>query len=315
MILVTGATGFVGRNVVRALHSRGKEVRCLVRTPATARAVADYRVAIAYGDILNPSALKEAMRGVDTVVHLVAIIREKGNQSFDLINRQGTEMVAQAAMEEGVKRLVHMSAIGAQDNQDCPYLYSKWQGEQAVINSGMTYTIFRPSIQFGVGDEFINTLAGVIKAFPVVPVVGSGNVRLQPISVEEVGAMVSLVVDDPHFNDRTIEIGGPDHLTYDEILDIIRRTLKVRRLKVHLPLPMMKSLIRILEVVIPNPPATTGQLELLDLDNVTDIDSVEKVFRIKPRSLEGNIGYIRSLSRLESWKIALGFMPKRIRGH
>ena len=315
MILVTGATGFVGRNVVRALSTCGKEVRCLVRTPARARAVADCHVAITYGDILNPLALKEAMRGVDTVVHLVAIIREKGNQSFDLINRQGTEMVAQAAMEAGVKRLVHMSAIGAQDNPDCPYLYSKWQGEQAVINSGMTYTIFRPSIQFGVGDEFINTLAAVIKAFPVVPVVGSGNVRLQPISVEEVGAMVSLVVDDPHFNDRTIEIGGPDHLTYDEILDIIRRTLKVRRLKVHLPLPMMKSLIRILEVMIPNPPATTGQLELLDLDNVTDIDSVEKVFRIKPRSLEGNIGYIRSLSRLESWKIALGFMPKRIRGH
>ena len=315
MILVTGATGFVGRNVIRALHTRGKEVRCLVRTPARARAVADYRVAIAYGDILNPSALKEAMRGVDTVVHLVAIIREKGNQSFDLINRQGTEMVAQAAMGAGVKRLVHMSAIGAQDNPDCPYLYSKWQGEQAVINSGMTYTIFRPSILFGVGDEFISTLAGVIKAFPVVPVVGSGNVRLQPISVEEMGDMISLVVDDPHFDNRTIEIGGPDHLTYDEILDIIGKTLKVRRLKIHLPLHMMKSLIRIMEVVIPNPPATTGQLELLGLDNVTDIDSMEKVFRIKPRSLEGNIGYIRSLSRLESWKIALGFMPKRIRGH
>ena len=145
MILVTGATGFVGRNVVRALRTRGKEVRCLVRTPARARAVADYHVEIAYGDILNPSALKEAIGGVDTVVHLVAIIREKGKQSFDLINRQGTEMVAQAAREAGIKRLVHMSAIGAQDNPDYPYLYSKWQGEQAVINSGLTYTIFRRS--------------------------------------------------------------------------------------------------------------------------------------------------------------------------
>ena len=305
----------MGRNVVKALRTRGKEVRCLVRTSARKSAVVDYHVEIAYGDILDPAALKEAMREVDTVIHLVAIIREKRNQGFDLINRQGTERVVQAAREAGVKHLVHMSAIGAQDNPDYPYLYSKWQGEQAVINSGLTYTIFRPSIQFGEGDEFINTLAGVVKAFPVVPVAGSGMVRLQPISVEEVGAMVSLVVDDPHFGGRTIEIGGPDHLTYEEIVDIIRRTLKVKRFKVHVPLPIMKSLIRIMEAVIPNPPATTSQLELLALDNVTDIDSVDKAFRMKPRSLEGNIGYIRSLSRFEAWKIALGFMPKRIRDH
>lgn len=315
MILVTGATGFVGKNVVKALRTRGKEVRCLVRTSARAHAVADYHVEIAYGDVLDPSALKEAMQGIDTVVHLVAIIREKRNQTFDLVNRRGTEMVAQAAREAGVKHFVHMSAIGAQDNPAYPYLHSKWQGEQAVKNSGVSYTIFRPSIQFGEGDEFINTLAGVIKAFPVIPVAGSGKVRLQPISVEEVGAMVSLVADNPRFGGRTVEIGGPDHLTYDEIVDIIRRTLKVNRLKAHLPLPIMKSIVRIMEAVIPNPPATTSQLELLALDNATDIDSVQKVFGMKPRPLEGNIGYVRSLSRLEALRITLGFMPKRIRDH
>lgn len=286
-----------------------------MRTSARARAVADYHVEIAYGDVLDPSALKEAMQGIDTVVHLVAIIREKRNQTFDLINRRGTEMVAQAAREAGVKHFVHMSAIGAQDNPAYPYLHSKWQGEQAVKNSGVSYTIFRPSIQFGEGDEFINTLAGVIKVFPVIPVAGSGKVRLQPISVEEVGAMVSLVVDNPRFGGRTVEIGGPDHLTYDEIVEIIRRTLKVKRLKVHLPLPIMKSLVRIMEAVIPNPPATSSQLEMLALDNVTDIDSVQKVFGMKPRPLERNIGYVRSLSQLEALQITLGFMPKRIRDH
>ncbi|MFH1559958.1 MAG: NAD(P)H-binding protein [Chloroflexota bacterium] len=315
MILVTGATGFVGRNVVKALRTRGKEVRCLVRTPARGRAVADYHVEMAYGDVLSLSALKEAMRGIDTVVHLVAIIREKRNESFDLINRRGTEIVVQAAREEEVRHFVHVSAIGAQNNPVYPYLYSKWQGEQAVISSGLTYTIFRPSIQFGEGDEFINTLAGVVKAFPLVPVAGSGKVRLQPISAEEVGAMISLVVDNPHFSGRTIEIGGPDHLTYDEIVDIIRRTLKARRLKAHLPLSLMKGLIRIMEAVTPHPPATASQLELLALDNVTDVDSVEKTFKVKPRSLEGNIRYIRGMSLMEAWRIALGFMPRRIREH
>ena len=315
MILVTGASGFVGRNVVKALRTRGKEVRCFIRTPSREKAVADYHVEMAYGDILNLSALKEAMRGVDTVVHLVAIIREKRNEKFDLINRRGTESVIQAAKEEGVRHFVHMSAIGAHDNPAYPYLYSKWQGEQAVINSGLTYTIFRPSIQFGEGDEFINPLAGVIKAFPLVPVVGPGEVRLQPISVEEVGAMISLVVDDPHFGGRTIEIGGPDQLTYNEIVDIIGKTLKVRRFRAHLPVPLMKGLTRIMEAVISNPPVTTSQLELLALDNVTDIDSVEKTFKVNPRSLEGNIRYIRDMSLLEAWRIVLGFMPKRIRDH
>lgn len=315
MILVTGATGFVGRNVVRALRVRGKEVRCLVRTPGRESAVADYHVEIAYGDVLNSPALKEAMKGVETVVHLVAIIRESRNHTFDLINRQGTELVIQAAREEGVRHFVHMSAMGAHDNPAYPYLYSKWQGEQAVVKSGLAYTILRPSIQFGEGDEFINTLAGVVKALPVVPVAGTGQVRLQPISVEEVGAVVSMVVDNPRFVGRTIEIGGPDHLTYNEIMDIIARTLKARRLKAHLPVPLMKGLVLVMEAVTPHPPATTSQLEMLALDNVTDIDSVERTFRMNPRPLEGNIGYIQNISRWEAWRIALGFMPRRIRDH
>ena len=127
--------------------------------------------------------------------------------------------------------------------------------------------------------------------------------------------MVSLVVDDLRFGGRIIEIGGPDHLTYNEIMDIIRKTLKVRRLKAHLPVPLMKGLTRIMEAIISTPPITTSQLELLALDNVTDIDSVEKTFKVKPRSLEGNIGYIRSLSLLDAWRITFGFMPKRIRDH
>ena len=315
MILVTGATGFVGRNVVKALRTRGKGVRCLVHTHSRENVVTDYRVEVAHGDILDPTSLREAMKGVDAVVHLVAIIREKGRQTFDLINRGGTESVVQAAREAGVRHFVHMSAIGVREDPGYPYLFSKWQGEQAVINSGLTYTILRPSIQFGDGDEFINTLAGVVKAFPVIPVVGSGKTRLQPVSVEEVGALVSLVVDNPRFNGRIIEIGGPDHLTYDEIVDIIVKTLGVRRLKAHLPLAQVRSIIRVMEALIPNPPATTSQLDMLAVDNVTTTDSMEKTFRMKARSLEGNIGYIRGMSIWDAWRVALGFMPRRVRDH
>ena len=315
MILVTGATGFVGRNVVKALRTRGKEVRCLVHTRPKGNVVTDYRVELAYGDILDSPSLRAAMKGVDTVVHLVAIIREKGKRTFDIVNRGGAEAVVQAAREVGVGHFVHMSAIGVQEDPGYPYLFSKWQGEQAVIKSGLTYTILRPSIQFGYGDEFINTLAGVVKAFPVVPVVGSGKTLLQPISVEEVGALVALVVDNPRFNGRTVEIGGPDHLTYDEIVDIIEKTLGVRRLKVHLPLAQVRRVIRVMETLIANPPATTSQLDMLAMDNVTATDSMEKTFGMKARPLEGNIGYIRDMSTLDAWRVALGFMPKRVRDH
>jgi uncharacterized protein YbjT (DUF2867 family) len=311
MILVTGATGFVGRNVVKALRTRGKEVRCLVHTRSRENVVTDYKVEVAYGDILDSPSLREAMKGVDTVVHLVAIIRESGHLSFDRVNRGGTESVVQAAREAGVKHFVHMSAIGVQEEPGYPYLFSKWQGEQAVINSGLTYTILRPSIQFGDGDEFINTLAGVVKAFPVIPVVGSGKTRLQPISVEEVGALASLVVDNPRFNGRILELGGPDHLTYDEIVDIIVKTLGVRRLKAHLPLAQVRRVIRVMEALIPHPPATSSQLDMLAVDNVTTTDSMEKTFRMKARSLEGNIGYIRGISIWDAWRIALGFTPRR----
>ena len=315
MILVTGSSGFLGRNVVKALRTRGESVRCLVRSPSRARVVTDYGVELAYGDVLDPASLKDAMRGVDAVVHLVAIIRERGRNTFDRVNRQGTETVVQVARDEGVRHLVHVSAIGVQENQAYPYLYSKWLGEQEVIRGGVAYTIIRPSILFGPGDEFINTLAGVVKSFPVAPVAGDGRVRFQPISVEEVGGIVSLVAGNHRFGGRIIEVGGPDHLTYNEILDIIARTLGVRRIKVHLPVPLMKTMTRVMEAVLPNPPATTSQLEMLSLDNVTDLDSVERNFKMRPRPLEGNIGYIRDASRLDSLRIALGFPPRRMRDH
>lgn len=313
--LVTGATGFVGREVVRELCSRGVEVRCLVRTPGRERVLAGKTVDIRYGSTRDPVGLRAALNKVDAVVNLVAIIRERGEATFDEVNRKGTENLVLAAKHEGVKHFVQISAIGAADDQRYPYLYSKWQGEQAVIGSGIPYTILRASLLFGEGDEFTNTLAGVVRVFPLVPIAGSGRSRFQPLAVREGARCLADAVERDELKGRTVEIGGPDHLSYNDIVDAIARTYRVRRLKLHVPLPIMRLAVKLMEKVVPRPLATTQQLRMIAIPNIAGLDTVEQVFGFKPRPFEGNIGFIEGITFLDGLRIVLGFMPGKIRDH
>ena len=315
LILVTGATGFVGRTLVEVLVARGKRVRALVHRPGREHSSIAKGVDLHVGDVTDPSSLRSAMEGVEAVVHLVAVIRERGGATFDGVNHQGTSNVAQAAREAGAGCLVHLSAVGAVDDHRFPYLRSKWRAEREVVESGVPYTVLRASIQFGEGDEFINTLAGAVKAFPIVPVAGDGKALFQPIAVEEVAECIAQAVDREELRGQTIEIGGPEQLSYNQILDTIARTYRIRRLKAHLPLAVMRRMVWLMERTLPSPPATGHQLDMLAIDNIAQLDTVERTFGFTPRPLGGNIDYIRSISRWEALRIALGFMPKWIRDH
>ena len=313
--LVTGATGFVGREVVRELCSRGVEVRCLVRTPGREGVLAGRKVDVRYGGTRDPEGLRAAVYNVDTVVNLVAVIRERGESTFDGVNRRGAENLLSAARDEGVKHFVQMSAIGAADDPQYPYLYSKWQAEQAIISSGMPYTILRGSLFFGEGDEFINTLAGLVRVFPIVPIAGSGRSKFQPMAVSEGARCLADAVERGELKGRVIEIGGPDHLSYNDIVNIIARTYQVRRLKLHVPLPIMRLVVKAMEKVLPRPPATTQQLRMVAIPNIAELDTVEQAFGFKPRPLEGNIEFIKGIKFLDGLRISLGFIPGRIRDH
>ena len=313
--LVTGATGFVGRQVVRALCSRGMEVRCLVHTPGRERVLAGQPVDVHYGNVGDPAALKAAFYDVDIVVHLVAVIRESGNTTFEAVNQRGTANVVAAAVEAGAEHFIQLSAIGAADNPSYPYLYTKWRGEQEVIASGLPYTILRPSLQFGEGDEFINTLAGLVRASPIVPVAGSGKATFQPIAVDEVARCVAEAAGAQELKGKIVEIGGPDHLSYNDMIDIIAQTFQMRRVRLHIPLPLMRPVVKLMEAVLPRPPATTVQLQMLAVPNVAGLNTVEDVFGFKPRPLRGNIEYIKGIGIWDGVRIALGLMPSRIRDH
>jgi NADH dehydrogenase len=272
-------------------------------------------VDIHYGNVLHPDTLTAAFQDVEAVVHLVSIIRQRKDQTYDQVNRQGVNNVVAAARESRVKHFVLVSALGAGEDRAYPYLYSKWQGEQEVVNSGLPHTIIRPSIMFGAGDEFLNILAGLMRVSPLALVVGSGRNRLQPIAVEDMARCIALAVDRESLKGKTIEVGGPKQVSYNEIMAIVARALGRRRLRFHVPVWMMYVLAVVAQRIVPRPPVTTDQLRMLAIRNVAEPDVVEKTFGFTPRALEGNIDYVRSVSFLDGIDILTGHMPRRIRDH
>lgn len=315
LVLVTGATGFLGRRVVRELQERHHTVRCLVHTPGGERLFPDPTPDIYYGSVTDTEALAEAAAGVEVMIHLVAIIRQRRRVTFETINHLGTANVVSAAKQSGVKHFIHISANAVTNDIRFRYLYSKWQGEQAVINSGVPYTILRPTLMFGSGDEFLNTLAGLVRIFPLVPVAGPGRNRYQPIAVEDVARCVALSVDRLNLKGKTLDIGGPDQLSYNEIVTIVARTLGKRRWRIHVPFWMMHLVTLALQMVQPRPAVTVEQLRMLDIRNVGEPGIVEQTFDFTPRTVEGNIDFIRSVTAADGLKIAMGIMPARIRDH
>ena len=315
LVLVTGATGFLGRRVVPELQGLGHEVRCLVHTPGRERIFPPRSADIHYGSVLDADALAGAVYGVEAVVSLVGIIRPGKGATYDAINRQGVSNLVAAAKEVRTKHFIQVSAIGASSDRTYPYLYSKWRGEQEVVGSGLPYTILRPSIMFGEGDEFLTTLAGLVKVFPLAPVVGSGRNRLQPIAADDVARCIALAVDREDLKGKAIEVGGPQQLSYNEIIAVVSRTLGKRRRRLHLPISLMYLATALLQALRPHPPATTDQLRMLGIRNVSELGIVEKTFGFTPRTLEGNIDFVRSVTFGDGLSIALGAMPAHLRDH
>lgn len=291
MILVTGGSGFIGRRVVSRLSGGGDSVRVLAR--GQRRADLPEGVEVARADVASGEGLPDAMAGVEKAVHLVAIIRDSGGQTFEANIWRGTQRVVEAAKAAGVKKFVYVSAIGAQDNPTYPYLHAKWQAERAVKLSGLKYTILRPSIVFGEGDEFINALAGLVRYNPVVPVAGDGKAKFQPIWVEDLVSCIVACLDEDAHAGQTLELGGPEHLTYDELLDIVKDALGKSRIKAHVPLAVMRPLAQMMEWVLPKPPVTGEQLKMLALDNTAETDSVMRNFGVQPRRLADSLDYIK----------------------
>lgn len=283
-VFVTGATGFVGRPVVRALLARGFLVRCLVRPGSEASLRGFEAIDRVPGDVLEPQSLVPSVEGCAAIVHLVGIIREHPARgiTFERLHlRASTNMLA-VAREAGVKRFVQMSAMGTREGARSRYHQTKWAAEEAVRASGLDWTILRPSIIFGRGDGFVSVLAGLIRRSPLVPVLGKGGNRLQPIAVEHVAEGIARILRTPTAVGATYEAGGPRAYTVDEIIDLIARALHKERVrKVYVPLAPVKAVTRVAQA-IPFYPLTMDQLAMLEEDHAADVSRFYGDLGIEP---------------------------------
>lgn len=305
-VLVTGATGLLGRQVVQRLLDTDHEVRVMVRRPGSESVFATPPTDVCYGDVGNPDAIGEACRDVSEVIHLVAVIRGNPRQ-LDAINRQGTANVVAAAKAAGsVRRFVHVSAVGAANNPRLRYLHSKWLGEQEVVNGGIPYVIIRPSLIFGPGDEFTTAVAALVRALPITPVIGSGHNRLQPIHVADVARCVAASVGGNLRGNLAVDIGGPDQLSYNEIIGIVGETLGRRRFQFSVPLWTVRLPVALMEMLTPRPPINRAMLQLITLRNVAQPRSVEDAFGFRPRPIAGNIDHVKSITFPQAIRINLG---------
>ena len=288
-VLVTGATGFVGRRLVAALRRDGVTVRALVRRPGTARLAEGTEVVP--GDLGDAESLRRACEGVAAVVSAAAVTGDQKPPpgGYDRINADGIADLARAATSAGAGRLVHFSGIDRIAGPPGPYLAGRRRGEEVVRTAGVPWTILRPSVQFGPGSAFVAALAGLVRA-PVVPVVGSGRTRIQMVHVDDVVRCALLALDGVGRLGRELEIGGPEAPTFDEILDVIARARGRRRVpKLHAPIALVRVQARLLQV-LPRPPVTPATLELLADDNVArSLDVVPLEFGFAPRPFRAHV--------------------------
>jgi len=289
-VAVTGGTGFVGIHTVRALKDAGHEVVIVAR--GSKRRPKGERVTFVRADLTSAPQLADAFAGCDAVVHLVAVIQERGRQTFDRVNREGTERVIEAAKQAKVGHLLHQSALGADPEPRYPYLLSKWAGEQAVRASGVPYTALRPGLIFGPGDGFFTLLTRMMRLSPVIPIAGDGRTLFQPISVGDVTRCIVIALErGPEM--RLYEIGGPDQMSYEDVVRAIKTALGLHRKIVHVPVPMMVPPAFIMEKILRHPPVTRDELRMLGRNNITRVDSVRIGFGFDAERFADNCDYLQ----------------------
>jgi len=289
MILITGATGYIGSHLVARLVAQGERPRCLARSKERAAAILPVdKIDIALGDTIRPETLAAAVQGVDTIVHTAFITadrKQSAGNSYEKTNVQGTANLIKAAQAAGVRRVIELSGLGTKPDKPGSYMQGRYMAEKMLKESGLQWTIIQPSVLFGKDAPFVKGLSDLIRTSPVIPLIGGGTIRFQPIYVEDVVTIIVKVLETPEQSaNKTYIIGGPAYYTFTDIINALLRTMHKTRIKAPAPMPLVGMGAAMMEAVFPKPPLTRAAMTLFTFDNTTDLHSVERDFGFTPTS-------------------------------
>jgi NADH dehydrogenase len=291
-VLVAGGTGFIGKRVVDELLAGGKH-RVLVMTRDPSRAKRRPGVEYVRGDVTDPASLELATQDVETIVHCVQfpnhpVENPRKGWTYEKIDGEGTERMVAAAVKNGVTRFVYLGGAGTRPGRTEPWFRAKERAERAVTSSGMEYVILRPSWIYGPDDRSMNKFVAFVKYLPVVPVIGSGQERVQALAVSDVGKVAAAAVDEPAAINRVFELGSRPPLTMDEIIRTIMRVLGKRKPLLHQPAWLVKIPASVIQY-LPNAPLSPGAVDFITMDEQVDPTAAEQVFGIRFTPLEAGL--------------------------
>lgn len=281
-VFLTGGTGFVGSHLLRRLLHEGHQVQALVRRQRTLTGSHSGMLEELQGGLASTD-ISDKLAACDAVVNLVGIIYERGSSTFEAVHHIGTRNLVEAARKNGVRRFVQMSALGARANNASVYHTTKFAAEQEVRTSGIPFVILRPSLIFGPGSAFIRQMIGVMHAAPFIrPIAGTGEYCFRPIHVSDVVECFMQSLTNPTAANTTAELVGREELTLNEISTVLADCLKVYKIPVHIPMPLMKAAAALFSLLPIRPPVTLVQLRMLEEGSTADPEPMQRIFRIQP---------------------------------
>ena len=294
MILVTGATGFIGRALVRHLSDAGQQVRVLLRSsPHSPRLPRGVPVEVAVASLNDERAIGAALRGVDQIFHLTSAGSEGRRGNLLKTDVEGTRILAQAAASAEIERLIFLSHIGADRASAFPIQKSKGIAEDHIRKSGVPYTIIRSSVVFGPEDHFTNNLAMLLRTAPgIFPIPNNGQTLIQPLWVEDLVTCLLWAMEKPDMANQTYEIGGGEYFTLRQVLNVLMHVTQTRRLLVSLPTPWMRSLLVMLDSFIPNFNVSTYWLDYVAVNRTCPVDNMPRIFGLMPARFGYRLDYL-----------------------
>lgn len=294
MILVTGATGFIGQALVRHLTEAGYPLRLLIRpskkNPNLPRGLP---VEVAVSNLTDVRNLRSAMMDVDTVYHLAGVEWHGARASLMDIDIQGAQTVSRVAADAGVKRLFFLSHLGADRASAYPVLKAKAIAEENIRRSGVAHTIIRSALVYGLNDHFTSSLARLLNAFPFFFFIPEeGNTLLQPIWVEDLVTCLVWALEDSLTINQTYSVGGPEYLTFNHILQSVQNKIGLRRNIVHVFPPYLRALTVLLESIFPGLPVSVYWLDYLAVNRTTNLDALPRIFNILPSQFDQRLDHL-----------------------